>query len=181
MHVKIELIKDEIAKVVVGQDEMINGLLIGLFCEGHILVEGVPGLAKTTTIKALSSALKLDSKRVQFTPDLLPSDIIGAEIFDPKNSEFKIKKGPIFTQLLLADEINRSPSKVQSALLEAMQERQVTIGSESFELPTPFMVMATQNPLDQEGVYRLPEAQLDRFMMKLKIEHNSETDELEIM
>ena len=181
MQNKIEAIKKEIAKAVVGQDEMVNGLLIGLFSEGHILVEGVPGLAKTTTVKALSSALDLEFKRVQFTPDLLPSDIIGAEIYDPKNSTFKIKKGPIFTQLLLADEINRSPSKVQSALLEAMQERQVTIGAESFDLPHPFMVMATQNPLEQEGVYRLPEAQLDRFMMKLRIEHNSEEEELEIM
>lgn len=181
MQEKIKFIKTEIAKAVVGQDEMVDGLLIGLFCEGHILVEGVPGLAKTTTVKALSSAMELDFHRVQFTPDLLPSDIIGAEIYDPKNSEFKIKKGPIFTQLLLADEINRSPSKVQSALLEAMQERQVTIGSESFKLPSPFMVMATQNPLEQEGVYHLPEAQLDRFMMKLRVEHNSEEDELEIM
>ena len=181
MQQKIKAIKQEIAKAVVGQEEMIDGLLIGLFCEGHILVEGVPGLAKTTTVKALSSVMELDFHRVQFTPDLLPSDIIGAEIYDPKNSEFKIKKGPVFTQLLLADEINRSPSKVQSALLEAMQERQVTIGSESFDLPRPFMVMATQNPLEQEGVYRLPEAQLDRFMMKLRVEHNSEEDELEIM
>jgi len=181
MKNKIEVIKKEIAKAVVGQEEMVDGLLIGLFSEGHILVEGVPGLAKTTTIKALSSALDLAFKRVQFTPDLLPSDIIGAEIYDPKTSSFKIKKGPIFTQLLLADEINRSPSKVQSALLEAMQERQVTIGSESFDLPRHFMVMATQNPLEQEGVYRLPEAQLDRFMMKLQIEHNSQEEELEIM
>ncbi len=181
MQEKIKTLKTEIAKVVVGQDEMINGLLIGLLCEGHVLVEGVPGLAKTTTVKALSSAMQLGFSRVQFTPDLLPSDIIGAEIYDPKSSEFKIKKGPVFTQILLADEINRSPSKVQSALLEAMQERQVTIGSQSFELPSPFMVMATQNPLEQEGVYRLPEAQLDRFMMKLLVEHNSESDELEIM
>lgn len=181
MQTKIEAIKREIAKVVVGQDEMVKGLLIGLFCEGHILVEGVPGLAKTTTVKALSSAMELAFSRVQFTPDLLPSDIIGAEIYDPKKSEFKIKKGPVFTQILLADEINRSPSKVQSALLEAMQERQVTIGDKSFDLPYPFMVMATQNPLEQEGVYRLPEAQLDRFMMKLNVEHNSEEDELEIM
>jgi MoxR-like ATPase len=181
MQRKIEAIKKEISRAVIGQEAMIDGLLIGLFCEGHILVEGVPGLAKTTTVKALSSALELGFKRIQFTPDLLPSDIVGAEIYDPQNNAFKIKKGPIFTQLLLADEINRSPSKVQSALLEAMQERQVTIGEESFELPRPFMVMATQNPLEQEGVYRLPEAQLDRFMMKLRIEHNSEDDELEIM
>ena len=181
MQTKIKAIKKEISKAVIGQEAMIDGLLIGLFCEGHILVEGVPGLAKTTTVKALSSALELEFKRIQFTPDLLPSDIIGAEIYDPQNNAFKIKKGPIFTQLLLADEINRSPSKVQSALLEAMQERQVTIGDETFELPHPFMVMATQNPLEQEGVYRLPEAQLDRFMMKLLIEHNSEEDELTIM
>jgi MoxR-like ATPase len=181
MQNKIEAIKKEISKAVIGQEGMVEGLLIGLFCEGHILVEGVPGLAKTTTVKALSSALELAFKRIQFTPDLLPSDIVGAEIYDPQNNAFKIKKGPIFTQLLLADEINRSPSKVQSALLEAMQERQVTIGDESFELPSPFMVMATQNPLEQEGVYRLPEAQLDRFMMKLRIDHNSEEDELEIM
>jgi len=181
MQQKLQTIKAEIAKAVVAQEEMVEGLLIGLFCEGHILVEGVPGLAKTTTVKALASAMELEFHRVQFTPDLLPSDIIGAEIYDPKNAEFKIKKGPIFTQLLLADEINRSPSKVQSALLEAMQERQVTIGSETFKLPYPFMVMATQNPLEQEGVYRLPEAQLDRFMMKLRVEYNSEEEELEIM
>jgi MoxR-like ATPase len=181
MQNKIKQLKEEIAKAVVGQETMIDNLLIGLFCEGHILVEGVPGLAKTTTIKALSSVFKLDFKRIQFTPDLLPSDIIGAEIYDPQNNAFKIKKGPVFTQLLLADEINRAPSKVQSALLEAMQERQVTIGNESFKLPIPFMVMATQNPLEQEGVYRLPEAQRDRFMMKLVIEHNSQEDEVEIM
>jgi MoxR-like ATPase len=181
MQEKIQAIKKEIANAVVGQEEMVDGLLIGLFSKGHILVEGVPGLAKTTTVKALSSALELEFNRVQFTSDLLPSDIVGAEVYDPKSSSFTTKRGPIFTQLLLADEINRSPSKVQSALLEAMQERQVTIGSESFKLPEPFMVMATQNPLEQEGVYRLPEAQLDRFMMKLNIDYSSEEDELEIM
>lgn len=181
MQEKIKAIKKEIANAVVGQEDMVDGLLIGLFSKGHILVEGVPGLAKTTTVKALSSALELEFNRVQFTSDLLPSDIVGAEVYDPKSSSFRTKKGPIFTQLLLADEINRSPSKVQSALLEAMQERQVTIGSESFKLPEPFMVMATQNPLEQEGVYRLPEAQLDRFMMKLNIDYSSEEDELEIM
>jgi len=181
MRDKIKEIKQEIAKAVIGQEDMVNGLLIGLFSGGHILVEGVPGLAKTTTVKALSSALNLEFKRIQFTPDLLPSDIIGAQIYDPQHNTFKIKKGAIFTQLLLADEINRSPSKVQSALLEAMQERQVTIGEESFALPRPFMVMATQNPLEQEGVYRLPEAQLDRFMMKLLITHNSAEEELKIM
>jgi MoxR-like ATPase len=181
MQNKIQAIKKEISNVVVGQEDMVDGLLIGLFSKGHILVEGVPGLAKTTTVKALSSALELEFNRVQFTSDLLPSDIVGAEVYDPKSSSFITKRGPIFTQLLLADEINRSPSKVQSALLEAMQERQVTIGSESFKLSEPFMVMATQNPLEQEGVYRLPEAQLDRFMMKLNIDYSSEEDELEIM
>jgi len=178
---KIERLKDELKKAIIGQEEMVEGLIIGLLTDGHILVEGVPGLAKTSTINALSKALNLDFKRVQFTPDLLPTDIIGAEIYDPQNSSFKIKKGPLFTNLLLADEINRAPSKVQSALLEAMQERQVTIGDESFKLDEPFLVMATQNPIEQEGVYRLPEAQLDRFMMKLVVGHNSENDELEIM
>jgi MoxR-like ATPase len=181
MFNKIKELKREIAKIIIGQEEMIDGLLIGLFSNGHILVEGVPGLAKTTTIKTISLTLNLEFKRVQFTPDLLPTDIIGAQIYNPKDSIFQIKKGPIFTQLLLADEINRSPSKVQSALLEAMQERQVTIGEESFELPEPFMVMATQNPLEQEGTYRLPEAQLDRFMMKLQIGYNTKKEELEIM
>ena len=181
MNKKIEDLKKELAKAVIGQEQMIDGLLIGLLSEGHILIEGVPGLAKTTTINALSKALGLDFKRIQFTPDLLPSDITGAEIYDPKNNSFKIKKGPLFTNLLLADEINRAPSKVQSALLEVMQERQVTIGDESFVIDEPFLVMATQNPIEQEGVYLLPEAQLDRFMMKLVVEHNSEAEELEIM
>ncbi len=180
MYKKIEAIKSEISKVVVGQDKMIDGLLIGLLCEGHILIEGIPGLAKTTTVKALSESLGLGFKRVQFTPDLLPSDILGAEIYDPKSNEFKIKHGPIFTNLLLADEINRAPAKVQSALLEVMQERQVTIGEESFKLTPPFFVMATQNPIEQEGVYQLPEAQLDRFMMKLNIGYNTQEEELEI-
>jgi MoxR-like ATPase len=174
-------IKQEVSKVIIAQDEMIEGLLIALICQGHILVEGVPGLAKTSTIKALSTAIDLDFKRVQFTPDLLPSDIIGAQIYDPSTNSFQIKKGPIFTNLLLADEINRSPSKVQSALLEAMQEQQVTIGDNSFSVGSPFMVMATQNPLEQEGVYKLPEAQLDRFMFKILIYHNKYDDELEIM
>ena len=177
---KIKMIKDEVAKVVVGQEKMIDGLLIGLLCEGHVLIEGVPGLAKTTTVKALSKCLGLDFKRVQFTPDLLPSDILGAQIYDPKTNEFKIKRGPIFTNLLLADEINRAPAKVQSALLEVMQERQVTIGEESFSLAAPFFVMATQNPVEQEGVYQLPEAQLDRFMLKLNVGYNTKAQELEI-
>jgi len=168
------------SKVVVGQEKMIEGLLAGLLCRGHILLEGVPGLAKTTTVNALAKTLGLDFKRVQFTPDLLPSDIIGTEIYDPANNSFKIKKGPIFTNLLLADEINRAPAKVQSALLEVMQERQVTIGDESFKIDLPFLVMATQNPIEQEGAYELPEAQLDRFMMKVVVGYNTKDEELEI-
>ena len=181
MNQKIILLKQELAKAVIGQESMIEGLLIGLLCDGHILVEGVPGLAKTTTINALSRAIGLDSKRIQFTPDLLPSDIIGAQIYNPQDHSFSIKKGPLFTNLLLADEINRAPAKVQSALLEVMQERQVTIADETFKLDSPFLVMATQNPIEQEGVYALPEAQLDRFMMKLVVAHNNEEEELEIM
>jgi len=177
---KIDDIKKEVAKVVVGQEKMIDSLLIALMCEGHILIEGVPGLAKTTTVNALSKALGLNFKRAQFTPDLLPSDILGAEIYDPQNNQFKIKKGPIFTNLLLADEINRAPAKVQSALLEVMQEKQVTLGDTTFKLDPPFFVMATQNPVEQEGVYQLPEAQLDRFMLKLVVDYNTKTEELEI-
>ncbi len=180
MFNKIEARKSEVAKVVVGQDKMIDGLLIGLLCEGHILIEGIPGLAKTTTVNALAKSLGLDFKRVQFTPDLLPSDILGAEIYDPQHNDFKIKQGPVFTNLLLADEINRAPAKVQSALLEVMQERQVTIGEESFAMDLPFFVMATQNPIEQEGVYQLPEAQLDRFMFKLVVGYNTKEEELEI-
>ena len=181
MNEKINVLKKELAKAVIGQENMIEGLLIGLLCDGHILVEGVPGLAKTTTINALSKAIGLDAKRIQFTPDLLPSDIIGAQIYNPQDHSFSIKKGPLFTHLLLADEINRAPAKVQSALLEVMQERQVTIGDETFKLESPFLVMATQNPIEQEGVYALPEAQLDRFMMKIVVQHNSEEEELDIM
>jgi len=177
---KIRDVKKEVAKVVVGQEKMIESLLIALLCDGHILIEGVPGLAKTTTVNALAKALGLDFKRAQFTPDLLPSDILGAEIYDPQNNQFKIKKGPIFTNLLLADEINRAPAKVQSALLEVMQEKQITIGDETFKLDPPFFVMATQNPVEQEGVYQLPEAQLDRFMLKLVVGYNSKDEELEI-
>jgi len=181
MNEQINKLKKELSKAVIGQEDMIEGLLIGLLCDGHILVEGVPGLAKTTTINALSRAIGLDSKRIQFTPDLLPSDIIGAQIYNPQDHSFSIKKGPLFTHLLLADEINRAPAKVQSALLEVMQERQVTIAEETFKLDSPFLVMATQNPIEQEGVYALPEAQLDRFMMKIVVQHNSEAQELEIM
>lgn len=180
MNTMINQIRTEVAKVVVGQEKMIDGLLIGLLCEGHILIEGIPGLAKTTTVKALSQTLGLGFKRVQFTPDLLPSDILGAEVYDPQNNAFKIKHGPIFTNLLLADEINRAPAKVQSALLEVMQERQVTLGDESFKLPPPFLVMATQNPIENEGVYPLPEAQLDRFMLKIKVGYNTPEEELSI-
>jgi len=181
MNETLGKLKKELHKVIVGQEAMIDGLLIGLLCEGHILVEGAPGLAKTTTINALSKAIGLDSKRIQFTPDLLPSDILGAQIYNPKDHSFSIKKGPLFTHLLLADEINRAPAKVQSALLEVMQERQVTIADETFELDAPFLVMATQNPIENEGVYALPEAQLDRFMMKIVVNHNSEEEELVIM
>ena len=181
MNPIIKKLKNELQRAIIGQEVMIDALLIGLICEGHILIEGVPGLAKTTTINALSKAIGLESKRIQFTPDLLPSDIIGAEIYNPQNHSFSIKKGPLFTHLLLADEINRAPAKVQSALLEVMQERQVTIGEKTFPLPAPFMVMATQNPIEQEGVYPLPEAQLDRFMLKIVVGHNSQKQELEIM
>jgi len=180
MHPVVERIRREVKKVVVGQERMIDGLIIGLLCDGHILLEGVPGLAKTTTVNALSKSLGLTFKRVQFTPDLLPSDITGTEIYDPAKNEFRIKRGPVFTNLLLADEINRAPAKVQSALLEVMQERQVTIGDETFAIDPPFLVMATQNPVEQEGAYQLPEAQLDRFMMKIVIGYGSKEEELEI-
>lgn len=164
----------------VGQEKMIEGLLIGLLTRGHILLEGVPGLAKTTAVNALAGSLGLNFKRVQFTPDLLPSDIIGTEIYDPSENIFKIKQGPVFTNLLLADEINRAPAKVQSALLEVMQERQVTIGDETFKIDLPFLVMATQNPVEQEGAYELPEAQLDRFLMKIVVGYNTRLEEREI-
>ncbi len=180
MNPIVENIKSEISKVIVGQEKLIDGLLIGLLTRGHILLEGVPGLAKTTAVNALAGSLGLDFKRVQFTPDLLPSDIIGTEIYDPSNNTFKIKQGPVFTNLLLADEINRAPAKVQSALLEVMQERQVTIGDETFKIDLPFLVMATQNPVEQEGAYELPEAQLDRFLMKIVVGYNTKEEELEI-
>jgi MoxR-like ATPase len=181
MSEKLTQIRNEVQKVIVGQEQMIDSLLIGLLCEGHILLEGVPGLAKTTTVNTLAKTLGLEFKRVQFTPDLLPSDIIGTEIYDPKNNEFRVKKGPIFTNLLLADEINRAPAKVQSALLEAMQERQVTIADETFHIQRPFLTLATQNPIEQEGAYSLPEAQLDRFMLKIVVGYNTKDEELEIV
>ncbi|WOE69214.1 MoxR family ATPase [Hydrogenimonas thermophila] len=181
MNQIIEDIKKEVGKVIVGHEHLVDAMLIALICEGHILVEGVPGLAKTTAVNALSQALGLNFKRVQFTPDLLPSDITGTEIYDQKSGEFKVKRGPIFTNLLLADEINRAPAKVQSALLEVMQEKQVTIADSSIKVERPFLVMATQNPVEQEGTYRLPEAQLDRFMLKVNVGYNSIDEEFEIV
>jgi MoxR-like ATPase len=178
---KIEAIKKEVGKVIVGHGHLVDSMLIALLCEGHLLVEGVPGLAKTTAVNALAKSLGLDFKRVQFTPDLLPSDITGTEIYDPKNAEFKIKHGPVFTNLLLADEINRAPAKVQSALLEVMQEKQVTIADETYRVDRPFLVLATQNPVEQEGTYRLPEAQLDRFMLKVDVGYNTIDEEFEIV
>jgi len=180
MQNKIKELKQEISKQVIGQEHMVDALLIGLFTNGHILLEGVPGLAKTTTINALAKSLNLNFKRVQFTPDLLPSDIIGAQIYDMKTGDFKIKKGPVFTNLLLADEINRAPAKVQSALLEVMQERQVTIGETTYKIDDPFLVLATQNPVEQEGAYSLPEAQLDRFMFKIIVGYNTKEEEYQI-
>ena len=178
---KVQEVISEIGKVVVGQDMMIKRLLMGLFTNGHILLEGVPGLAKTLTVNTLAKVLKLNFNRIQFTPDLLPSDVIGTMIFNQKKSSFEVKKGPIFSNIILADEINRSPAKVQSALLESMQEKQVTIGENTFALDTPFLVLATQNPIDQEGTYPLPEAQRDRFMMKLNIDYPTKDEELLIM
>lgn len=178
---KINQVFQEVGKVVVGQDYMVNRLLVGLFTQGHVLLEGVPGLAKTLTVNTLANVLDLDFKRIQFTPDLLPADLIGTMIYNQKASNFEVKTGPIFANLILADEVNRSPAKVQSALLEAMQERQVTIGETTYGLDRPFLVLATQNPVDQEGTYPLPEAQVDRFMMKVHVNYPSKDDELEIM
>lgn len=169
----VNRIRQEIEKVLVGQRKLVDGLLMGLLTKGHILIEGVPGLAKTSAVKSLAATVQADFKRIQFTPDLLPADLIGTEVFLPKTAEFIIKKGPIFHNIILADEINRAPSKVQSALLEAMQERQVTIGDSSFLLSDPFLVMATQNPIEQEGTYPLPEAQLDRFFFKLLVGYSN--------
>ena len=180
-YLKIQNVISEVNKVVVGQDYMIKRLLMGLFTQGHILLEGVPGLAKTLTVNTLSSVLKLNFKRIQFTPDLLPSDVIGTMIYNQKKSSFEVKKGPVFSNIILADEINRSPAKVQSALLESMQEKQVTIGDDSYKLDLPFLVLATQIPIDQEGTYPLPEAQRDRFMMKLNVDYPSKEEELKIM
>jgi len=177
----VDKITAEVGQVIVGQKYMIERLLIGLLADGHILLEGVPGLAKTMAVKTLSAAIKTQFQRIQFTPDLLPADIVGTMIYDQKNATFTAKKGPIFANLILADEINRSPAKVQSALLEAMQERQVTIGDTTFPLPAPFLVLATQNPIEQEGTYPLPEAQVDRFMLKLSVGYPEREEELQIM
>ncbi len=177
----VDLIKSELRKVIVGQNGMVEGLLIGLLANGHILLEGVPGLAKTLAINSLSKTLGGSFSRVQFTPDLLPSDVIGTQIYNMKDHAFETKHGPIFSNFVLADEINRAPAKVQSALLEAMQERQVTIGEESYPLPKPFLVMATQNPVEQEGTYPLPEAQMDRFLLKVTLGYPTKSDELNIM
>jgi len=171
----------EIEKVVVGQKDLIEKLLVGLLCEGHLLLEGLPGLAKTTAVKALAGALNTSFQRIQFTPDLLPADILGTQIYRPDSHSFEIKQGPIFNNIILADEINRAPAKVQSALLEAMQERQVTIGTTTFALARPFLVLATQNPIEQEGTYPLPEAQVDRFMLKLKLDYPTLEEEREIV
>ncbi len=177
----IDDIYDELGKVIVGQRYMIDRLLIGLLSDGHVLLEGVPGLAKTLTVSSLSQVINTRFQRIQFTPDLLPADLIGTLIYNQKEGEFTVKKGPIFSNIILADEINRSPAKVQSALLEAMQEKQVTIGDSTFKLEKPFLVLATQNPVEQEGTYPLPEAQSDRFMLKLKVGYPSKPEELEIM
>ena len=174
-------IREEVGRVIVGQEKLIDRLILALVTNGHILLEGVPGLAKTLSCNTLATALGLDFKRISFTPDLLPADVVGTLVYSPKTGEFTPKKGPVFTNLLLADEINRAPAKVQSALLEAMQERQVTIGDETYRLPEPFLVRATQNPIEQEGTYPLPEAQVDRFMFKCLVEPPTKTDERRIM
>lgn len=178
---KIKQVFTEMGKVVVGQEALINRLLIGLFTQSHILLEGVPGIAKTLTVSTMAKVLHLDFQRIQFTPDLLPADLIGTMIYNQKQGNFEVKKGPIFANMILADEINRSPAKVQSALLEAMQEKQVTIGETTFQLDRPFFVLATQNPVDQEGTYPLPEAQVDRFMMKVHVDYPTKDQELEVM
>ncbi len=194
MHQEIEIIQQkisagsefvpkltsEIAKVIVGQKYLVNRMLVGLLCNGHILIEGVPGLAKTLAVKTLSDCIRTKFQRIQFTPDLLPADLVGTLIYNPREGIFTTRKGPIFANIILADEINRAPAKVQSALLESMQERQVTIGEETFVLEEPFLVLATQNPIEQEGTYPLPEAQVDRFMLKLKVEYPSFDEEMEI-
>jgi len=178
---RFETVRAEVGKVLVGQDELLQRLLLALLADGHVLVEGVPGLAKTLIISTLAEAIECSFSRIQFTPDMLPGDITGTQIFNPKEGTYSVKKGPVFGNLILADEINRAPAKVQAALLEAMQERQITLGEHTFHLEEPFLVMATQNPIEQEGTYPLPEAQLDRFMMKLKVGYLSKDDEVRVI
>ena len=178
---KLEKVRESIAEVIVGQEPLVDRLLLALLCDGHVLIEGVPGVAKTLVITTLAQSMKASFSRVQFTPDLLPSDLVGSLVYDPKEHTFTAEKGPVFANLLLADEINRAPAKVQSALLESMQEKQVTLGKETYRLPHPFLVLATQNPIEQEGTYTLPEAQVDRFMFKLKVGYPSMEDEHQIM
>ncbi len=177
----IQAVREEMGQVLVGQADLVDRLLVGLLCNGHILLEGVPGLAKTLAVKALSGSLDTSFARVQFTPDLLPADLIGTMVYHPQEAKFEPKLGPVFNNLILADEINRAPAKVQSALLEAMQERQVTLGDKSYGLPDPFLVLATQNPIDQEGTYQLPEAQLDRFLLKVSVDYPERDEELIIL
>ncbi|MDD9305219.1 MAG: MoxR family ATPase [Desulfobacter sp.] len=180
-HLLVSRIRKEVGKALVGQEKLVDGLLTGLLTGGHVLIEGVPGLAKTSAVKALAAAIQADFKRIQFTPDLLPADLTGTEIYRPKTTDFITRKGPLFNHIILADEINRAPSKVQSALLEAMEEKQVTIGDTTYALPSPFLVLATQNPIEQEGTYPLPEAQVDRFMLKVMVDYPDRAQELEIL
>ena len=177
----VSAVKQEMAKVVVGQQKLVNRLILSLLCKGHVLLEGVPGLAKTLSVKALAGTMQAAFSRIQFTPDLLPADLLGTMIYNPEERQFTAKKGPVFANLILADEINRAPAKVQSALLEAMQERQVTLGECSYPLPNPFLVLATQNPIEQEGTYQLPEAQLDRFLFKVIVDYPSRDEELKVL
>jgi MoxR-like ATPase len=181
VHPHLARLREEVGRVLVGQHHMVDRLIMGLLCNGHVLLEGVPGLAKTLTVRTLACALQLDFRRIQFTPDLLPADVIGTQIYNPRTQDFTTHRGPVFANIVLADEINRAPAKVQSALLEAMQERQVTIGDETHPLPAPFLVLATQNPIDQEGTYTLPEAQADRFMFKVVVGYPSRREEREIL
>src|SRR6056297_605612 len=180
-HLLVNRIRREVGKTLVGQEKLVDGLLTGLLTGGHVLIEGVPGLAKTSAVKALAAAIQADFKRIQFTPDLLPADLTGTEIYRPKTMDFVTRKGPLFNNIILADEINRAPSKVQSALLEAMEEKQVTIGDSTYTLPAPFLVLATQNPIEQEGTYPLPEAQVDRFMLKVLVGYPTQEEEKLIM
>ncbi len=181
MHDAIERVRAEMARVLVGQESLVDGLLIALVCGGHVLVEGVPGLAKTTAVRTFAQVLDLGFQRIQFTPDLLPADLLGTQVYEPQEGVFRVHRGPIFHPIILADEINRAPAKVQSALLEAMEERQVTLAGQTLPLPEPFLVMATQNPIEQEGVYPLPEAQVDRFMLKIAVDYPSPEEEVRVV